>query len=114
MPVGVVQRLVRRRDAEQDEVVDTLAFLGRHDGIGIETARHVRPAAAAPVNRRHLARDRAAIALGIEGGDRPDAGLSVQHPFPAVLDPCAQRRDQTQTRNDDAAHGGAPQPQKIV
>ena len=104
MPIGVVQSLVGRCDAEQDEVVDPLAFLGRHDGVGIKAAGDVGPAPAATVHARNLARDGAAEAFGIEGRDLSDAGTALEDAFPAQIDPVAQGRDKAETGDDDATH----------
>ena len=102
LPVRIRESLVRRRNGVQDEVVDALPILGGHDLVGVEVAL---AAAAASIHARHFAGDGAAIALGVEGRDRTDARSSLDNALPALLDAPTQGGQQTDARNDDAAHG---------
>ena len=69
-PAGIRHRLLRGRQAEDDEIVDAALFLGIDPLIGIERA-------VAAVAARHVARDACAGKIvRLEFGDRPRAGLA--------------------------------------
>ena len=102
LPVRIGQGLVRRRNGVQDEVVDALPVLHGHDLFGVEVAF---AAPAASIDARNLTGDGAAIARGVERRDRTDARASLDDTLPALLDAPTQGGQQTDARNDDAAHG---------
>jgi hypothetical protein len=104
LPARVGQGLVRGGDGVDDEVIDPLAVLGRHDLLMVEHARLAGGTAAATVDRRDLARDGAAKAFGVEIGDRADARATLEDALPVMLHAPAERGEQTEAGDDDTAH----------
>ena len=80
-------------DSELGEAVGAANFLGRGECLG-------------SIKVLHLACDGAGVAFGVEGGDRTDARTPLDDALPALFDAPAQGGQQTDARNDDAAHGG--------
>ena len=103
-PARVGEGLVSGCDGVDDEVVDPLAILGRHDLFVVEHARLAGRTTAATIDGGDLARDGAAIARGVEIGDRADARPPLKDALPVVLDAPAERGEQTEAGDDDAAH----------
>src|SRR5258708_7812909 len=85
----VLQRHLRRGEAELDEEVVAARFLAVHVEIGVELL--------------HLSRDAGGQVLGVEARDGADAALAGDGRLPRRLGPDAQGRDQAETCDDDSA-----------
>src|SRR5690606_28955415 len=96
-PAGVLDRLLRRRHAVDDEAVDLALVLAGYPVVRVEPA--VRGFAL-----RGLAGDLRRQVRDIEVLDRPDSGSPVQEPPPGLLDARRQRRDKTETGYDNTSH----------
>ena len=99
MPVGVVERLRRRRHRKDDKVVDLALLFGLHPVVGIEGARRA-------VAARNLAGNLAGDIRDVEFFDAFDAAVAGQQPLPRLLDPAGERRHQSKTCDDDTSHQG--------
>ena len=105
-PAGIRHRLRGGGHAVKNEIIDLAAILGLHPVIGIEG-----PVAA--VAKRDLTGIFRHHILGVETGDRPGPGFPGQKPRPGLIDPRGQRRDHSQTSDDNSAHPQAPS-QRII
>src|SRR4029077_7973108 len=97
MPVGVVERLVRRGHREDDEVVDLALVLWLHPLVGIEGA------VAAVAARNHTG-DLAGEVGDLESIDLPRAALTVEDTLPRCVNAAAERRNHAQPRDDNPSH----------
>ena len=96
-PAGIGDRLDRRRQTVDDEIVHAPLILRRHPVIGVEQ----------PFGRfadRHLAGDFRRQVADIEGLDGADAGFSGQQFFPVDLNPTPQGGQKAQTGNNHTSH----------
>ncbi len=93
---GILERLTGGVDTIDDEGIDLALHLVVHALGGIEAPGVVR--------RLHLTRDGASVARGVEMGNLPGAGLAGDQVRPCRFHIGAQRRDETQTGDNYAAH----------
>src|SRR5262249_19760321 len=87
LPAGILDRLLRRSQAEDDEVIHPALLFRLDPLVGIEGA--VLAAAA-----RHIAGDLGRQVGDVELLDAAGAGLAVEQALPIDLDAASQRRDQ--------------------
>ena len=97
MPVGIVERLLRRRHGEKNEVVDLALLFRLHPLIGVESA-------VGAVAARNLAGDLAGKIGDFELLDARDPAFAGEQPLPCRLDPASERRHHAKTCDDDASH----------
>ena len=97
---GILDRLAGGVDAVDDEVIDLPLHLVIDPFVGIE--------AIFMLGRLHLAGDLARIVGRIEAGNARRAALARKDVGPGRLDIAAQRCDEAQTGDDDAAHAHTP------
>ena len=97
MPVGIVERLLRRAHGIKDEVVDLALLLRLHPMIGIEGA-------ASAVTAGNLAADLAGNVGDIEFFDASDPALRGEQALPRRLDTAGERRHHAEPSDDDASH----------
>ena len=97
---SILQRLAGGVEAVDDEGVDLPLDLVIDPLAGVE--------AKVVVDRLNFAGDPAFLVAGVEFRDRPGAALSGDQISPTGLDVPAQRRNKTQTGNNDAAHRRTP------
>src|SRR5690348_8231672 len=93
---GILDRLARGIEAEDDELVDLALDLVVDTLVRVESIF--------VVGGLDLARDAALLVARVELGNRPRAALGSDDILPARLDVAAQRRNQPETRHDDTAH----------
>src|SRR5262249_27181 len=89
---GARDRLIRRPDGVLDEVIHLLELLLLDVVLALEVAA--------------LAGDPGREVGGVEAGDPADARAAVDEPVPVPVDAGTERRDQTETGDDDATPGG--------
>ena len=100
-PARIPHRLLGGGHAVEDEIIHLAAILRFHPVIGIEGAiAAIAERDLAGILRDHVRR--------IETRDRPRARLPRQQPLPGLFHPAGQRRDQTQTRDDNPTHSAPP------
>src|SRR5690348_12363533 len=93
---GILDRLARGIEAEDDELVDLALDLVVDTLVRVESIF--------VVGGLDLARDAALLIARVELGNRTRAALGSDDVLPARLDVAAQRRNQPETRHDDTAH----------
>jgi hypothetical protein len=91
LPARILDRLLGGGDAEDQELVELALVLGRNVAVDVEMAVGL-------VALRHLARDLGRKIAGVEGLDRPDAGLGRHQAAPVGVDAVAQRRHHPHAR----------------
>src|SRR5262249_24470460 len=97
MPVGVIERLLGSRHAEDDEIVDLALVLRLHPLVGIEAA--VRAVAA-----RYDAGDLGLEIRDVEALDPARTALAVEDALPVRLDATAEWRNHAEARDDNPPH----------
>src|SRR6195952_155861 len=97
MPVGVVERLLRRAHREDDEIIDLALVLVLHPLVGIEGA-------VGAVAARNHAGDAAGQIRHVERIDLPGAALAVEDALPGRLDAAAEWRHHAEARDDNPPH----------
>ena len=97
LPAGIGDRLLGGGQRKDDELVHLALFLGRNPVIDVERAR-------GRIAARHLSGDLRRQVGDIEALDGANARLSLDQPPPDGLNPDAQRRDQTETGDNDPSH----------
>ena len=97
LPAGIRDRLLRRRQRVDDELVHLALLFGRHPIVGVEGAR-------GGVAARHLSRYLRRQIRDIETLDRADAGLALDQALPHRLGADAERRDKADAGDDHSLH----------
>src|ERR1700733_14968832 len=97
MPVGIVERLLRRAHREDDEIVDLALVLVLHPLVGIEGA-------VAAVAAGHYAGDAAGQIRHVERIDLFGAAFAVEDALPGRLDATAEWRHHAKARDDNPPH----------
>ena len=95
-PLGVPQRLSRRRDAVNDEIIDPSLFLRLHPVVGIEGV--------GSLAARNLGGDLASEVRYVEVFDPGHRRLAGQQSTPSRLDPAGQRRNHAEARHHNPFH----------
>ncbi len=97
LPAGILDRLLRRGQRKDDELVHLALLLGRDPVVGIEGAGRGLAA-------RHLAGDLRRQVGDVERLDRADARLALDEPLPDALGADAEWRDEAESGDDDPPH----------
>src|SRR5258706_231352 len=97
MPIGIVERLLRRAHCENDEIVDLALVFRLHPLVGIEGA-------VAAVAARNRTGDRPGQIGYFECVDLPVAALAVENAPPGRLDATAKGRHHAEARDDNPPH----------
>ena len=107
IPAGIAQRLGCRAHRKRDEVVDLALLLGFHPLVGIIGA-------VAAVAARNRAGDLGRQVGDLEFFDAPRAALAREQAPPRVLNPAAERRHHSQSRDDHTSHVRLPEARSLA